>query len=92
LNSIQAVGDGGKIEIRAYVENEMAVLIIKDNGPGIKPDDLKMIFRPFFTTKEKGSGLGLALVKKYINHLNGDISVESEYGKGCEVKIVLPIN
>ncbi len=91
LNSVQAVDKGGRIGIKNFKEGDSAVIVIKDNGKGIKPEDMQMIFRPFFTTKEKGTGLGLALVKKYINQLGGDIRLESEYTKGCEVRIYLPL-
>ncbi|MCX7959299.1 MAG: ATP-binding protein [Deltaproteobacteria bacterium] len=91
LNSVQAVSDKGLIEIKCSKEGERAVVTVKDNGTGIKPEDMKLIFRPFFTTKEKGTGLGLALVKKYINQLGGDITVESEYLRGCVVRIYLPL-
>lgn len=91
LNSIQAIELKGKIDIKMKRENNFVVVSIKDNGKGIKAEDMNMLFRPFFTTKEKGSGLGLALVKKYLLHLGGDIKIESEYQKGCEVNIYLPV-
>ncbi len=91
LNSIQAVERQGMIEIRDYRDENRIVVIIKDNGMGIKSEDMKMIFRPFFTTKEKGSGLGLPLVRKYLLELGGDIEIKSEYKNGCEVRIYLPV-
>ncbi|MCX7944940.1 MAG: ATP-binding protein [Deltaproteobacteria bacterium] len=91
LNSVQAIEKDGKIEIESFKAGESVVVSVRDNGIGIKPGDMKMLFKPFFTTKEKGSGLGLALVKKYINQLGGDIIINSEYTKGCEVKIYLPL-
>ncbi|MGB9600416.1 MAG: ATP-binding protein, partial [Myxococcota bacterium] len=91
LNAIQAIENSGWIEIKISCDKKMAVVTFKDNGSGIKPEDLNMVFRPFFTTKEKGSGLGLALVKRYLLHLGGDIQIESEYLKGCEVRIYLPL-
>jgi len=89
LNAIQAVDSNGIIEIEVAEEKSLVYIRIKDNGMGIKEEDMKNIFKPFFTTKEKGSGLGLALVKKYLNALNGDIQINSVYGEGCEVRISL---
>ena len=89
LNAVQAVDSGGIIEIELWEERDSSMIRIKDNGKGIREEDMKNIFKPFFTTKEKGSGLGLALVKKYLNALNGDIQINSVYGGGCEVRISL---
>lgn len=93
LNSVQAIETAeGKVEILSYKDSDNVVIKVSDNGIGIKPEDMKNIFKPFFTTKEKGTGLGLPLVKKYINQLGGKIEIESEFGKGCVVKIYLPLS
>lgn len=67
------------------------IITIKDTGSGIAPENLKKIFTPFFTTKEKGSGLGLFLVNSHIKNLGGYIEVESELGKGTTFKIYIPL-
>ncbi|MGM0599652.1 MAG: ATP-binding protein [Candidatus Rifleibacteriota bacterium] len=67
-------------------------IIVKDNGPGISPKELKKIFEPFYTTKEvgKGTGLGLAIVYGVIQKHNGLINLKSELGEGAEFEVYLP--
>ena len=101
LNSRQAMQDNGSIIIRA--ENQKwngsdsrvsqcscVRLSIRDNGPGISEEILGNVFDPFFTTKSNGSGLGLAIVYSVIKKHDGNVSVISEKGKGCEFIIYLP--
>ena len=94
-NSIEAVPDDGeiKIKLRRSQDNKepLAELIIEDNGCGIDKENLEKIFKPFFTCKEKGIGLGLSLVKKIIDLHKGKIEVESEPGKGTVFSIFLPL-
>lgn len=71
-------------------EKEGVEVAIEDDGPGIPSDQHTEIFRPFFTTKAQGSGLGLALAKKMINAHGGAISVSSSPGKGCIFRIRFP--
>ena len=66
------------------------MLKIEDNGKGIRKKDLKQTFNPFFSTKTKGSGLGLYVVKKIVEEHNGEITVESKPGEGTKVEIKLP--
>jgi PAS domain S-box-containing protein len=65
-------------------------LTIEDNGPGIPQDDVPRIFTPFFTTKDRGTGLGLALVQKAVALHDGQVEVESEQGSGARITLVLP--
>ena len=67
------------------------VVTVRDNGDGIPPARIPMLFTPFFTTKGKGSGLGLANVKKIIDHLHGTIEVTSEVGVGTTFTIRIPV-
>jgi two-component system sensor histidine kinase HydH len=94
-NSIEAVQNDGEIEIKlrkAQDNKEPKVeLVIQDNGCGISKENLEKIFKPFFTSKEKGVGLGLSLVKKIIDLHKGKIEVESEPGKGTVFTIFLPL-
>ena len=62
---------------------------VEDNGKGILPDVLERIFVPFFTTKKNGSGIGLSLCKQIVMNHGGEISVESEDGRGTAVEIKL---
>jgi PAS domain S-box-containing protein len=99
MNAAEAMPDGGSIDINAYKKlvpelssSEPAnVIEIADTGVGIAPDDLEKIFEPFFSTKlkEKGTGLGLVVVKAFIDENNGKIFVDSELGKGTAVRIFL---
>ena len=71
---------------------EFLVITVKDNGLGILDSVLEQIFVPFFTTKQKGSGIGLSLSKQIIVNHGGDIEVFSQENDGCEVVCRLPIN
>jgi signal transduction histidine kinase len=63
---------------------------VRDNGPGIHPDVIDKIFNPFFTTKDKGTGLGLALSKKVVDAHGGSIEVESSVETGTEFVLTFP--
>jgi len=97
INAIDALEeDSSKNEktifIRAEEQKDNVLIIIKDNGIGIKQDELNKVFEPFFTTKKvnKGTGLGLSIVYNIVNLLNGNIQVESQPGKFTTFKITLP--
>ncbi len=99
-NAVQAMPNGGEIGVElkeeaitsgsAKIESEMAVLKISDTGVGMSPITKEKLFTPFFTTKERGTGLGLSTVKKIVEAHKGYIQVESELGKGTIVQISLP--
>ncbi len=83
---------GGKITIRTRIpEPGWVELDIGDAGAGIPPDVLDKIFAPFFTTKARGTGLGLAVVRKVIDRHKGRVDVESQVGVGTTFKLYLPI-
>ena len=94
INAIQAIPKKGEIEIKtekASLRGEPAIkLIIEDSGIGITEKDFNQIFDPFFSTKEKGSGLGLSIVYKLVEAHQGEIKVESKEGKGTKFVIFLP--
>ncbi|XHH09910.1 MAG: PAS domain-containing protein [Candidatus Bathyarchaeia archaeon] len=90
-NAIQAMPNGGQLKIDAYQENDNISIVVADTGVGI-PDEVKAkIFSPMFTTKAKGQGLGLAVVKRLIEAQGGSISFESKVGVGTTFRIKLPI-
>jgi signal transduction histidine kinase len=64
--------------------------VVRDNGPGITPKQIKDVTRPFYTTKKRGSGLGLSIVSNIIDEHRGSLSVRSAPGSGTEVSITLP--
>jgi signal transduction histidine kinase/CheY-like chemotaxis protein len=86
-NAVQAMPQGGLLTVAATRSDEDMVLTLKDSGAGIPPEILPEIFHPLFTTKAKGMGLGLAVVKRLSEAQGGDISVESEMGIGTTVVI-----
>lgn len=80
----------GTIEVSISLNGEYAVLSILDSGNGLSEQDTEKVFRPFYTTKSGGSGLGLYLCKSIIEEHNGDIDITSKMAKGCLVTIKLP--
>jgi len=94
INAIQAIPKKGEIKIKTektLLKGEPAIkLIVEDSGIGIPEKDLNQIFDPFFSTKEKGSGLGLSIVYKLIEAHQGEIKVESKEGEGTKFVIFLP--
>jgi two-component system sensor histidine kinase HydH len=89
-NALQAMPEGGNLDITADVSRRNVIITVKDSGHGISPADLPRIFEPFFTTKARGTGLGLALCRKTVEEHGGEIRVASEEGKGTSVSIILP--
>ena len=71
----------------------MIVTKIKDNGSGIRPQDLPHIFEPFFTTKApgQGTGLGLSVSRRIIENMGGDIEVQSAHGQGTCISVIIPV-
>lgn len=101
MNAVEAIDGSGEIRIKIYRTSlpghlsgqSCCVIEIADTGEGISKDDLSKILEPFFTAKKdgKGTGLGLSVSKMIIDNHGGDLVIESELGKGTNVKIVLPL-
>jgi two-component system NtrC family sensor kinase len=97
LNSIQAIdasaaaAAAGEIQVRLEPRGSFVAVTVRDNGRGIAPEHLGNIFRPFFTTKGQGTGLGLSLAHRIVEDHGGRISVTSQPGKGTEIVIELPL-
>ena len=82
-NALDAIPEGGRVEVTAALERQRVVVRVADNGPGI-PDEVRAhLFEPFFTTKPvgKGTGLGLDIVRRLVSHNDADIDVESRPGR-----------
>ncbi|MCM3569164.1 ATP-binding protein [Neobacillus mesonae] len=91
-NAIEAMTEGGVIKITAVPnEEEKVVVSIKDEGCGIKEEDISNLLVPFYTTKKGGTGLGLVVTNQIIKDHHGDLKLESTFGKGTEVTVTLPI-
>ena len=91
LNALQAIDKDGKIAVTIRQQGKTAVIEVADNGRGIAPEHLPNIFRPFYTTKGEGTGLGLSLARRIVEEHHGRIDVTSTPGKGSSFAVVLPL-
>src|SRR5262249_51359134 len=91
LNACQAMPTGGTLRISCEgIRGHRVAITIADSGVGIKPEHLQRIFDLYFTTKPKGSGIGLSMVYRTVQMHDGEIEVESTPGAGTTFKVVLP--
>lgn len=92
INAINAMKDGGRLSVRGYKEESSVKIEVKDTGHGIAKENMGRIFDPFFTTSAtgEGTGLGLWLTYEIVKNYNGEISVESETGKGSTFILSFP--
>jgi signal transduction histidine kinase len=90
-NAVQAMPDGGEFSVHAYADADDVVISVQDTGVGV-PEELKdKLFTPLFTTKSKGQGFGLAVVKRLVESLGGSVSFESEVGNVTKFIVRLPM-
>ncbi len=96
INALQAMNHQGELHVKTRLVRQSGVktvrIIIKDNGPGISPEVLSKIFKPFFSTKSQGTGLGLAIAYRIVEQHGGKIHAESKVGVGTSFVIELPLN
>jgi len=91
-NAIQAMPKGGRLTLScAAAPNRRVRVRVEDTGVGIAPENLTRVFELYYTTKERGTGLGLSMVYRTIQIHNGDIDVESTVGVGTSFIVVLPL-
>jgi signal transduction histidine kinase/PAS domain-containing protein len=88
-NAVQAMPKGGKLMVQAHRETDAVVIAVKDTGVGIREDAKDKLFTPLFTTKSKGQGFGLAVVKRLTEALGGTVTFDSQEGKGTTFTIRL---
>ncbi|HUV33287.1 MAG TPA: ATP-binding protein [Candidatus Desulfaltia sp.] len=91
-NAIESIHVEGEVKVTLRREEDAIVLRVSDQGRGISPEVISQLFKPFFTTKPGGMGLGLAFCKRTVEAHGGTIKVESEEGKGTTATITLPVN
>lgn len=92
LNAVQAMPEGGILKIETSPDEKQYLEIrISDNGCGIKEKDQDRVFEPFYTTKESGTGLGMAIVNRIVESHMGKIRIKSKPGKGTDCIVLLPI-
>ncbi|MDP2209916.1 MAG: ATP-binding protein [Bacteroidota bacterium] len=91
INALQSIDTNGKISIRTLNHNSSVQIVISDSGKGIDAKQLDKIFKAFYTTKHKGTGLGLTITKRIVEQHRGEINFESEPGIGTTVTINIPI-
>ena len=91
IDALDSVAEGRRIEL--FIENghRRATVRLRDNGCGIPADKIERVFNPFFTTKEKGTGLGMAIAKKIVEAHEGTNDIVSEAGRGSEFVVTLPL-
>ncbi len=94
LNAVQAIdgGGAGTVRVRVGSREGCASVLVSDSGRGISPQNLPNIFRPFFTTKGNGTGLGLSLARRIVEEHHGRIEVTSVVGKGSQFEVLLPFS
>jgi len=89
-NALEAMKDGGRLRIAVEGEGDSVCLIVEDNGPGIPPDVRDKVFQLYFTTKERGSGIGLAMTYRAAQLHNGTVEFVSETGRGTTFRLTFP--
>jgi two-component system sensor histidine kinase AtoS len=89
-NAVEAMPDGGTLTVRSRRDREL-VIIMKDTGSGVPREQYRKIFLPFFTTKDTGVGMGLALTHKIITAHGGRVEVESKEGSGTMFTVIMPM-
>jgi two-component system, NtrC family, sensor histidine kinase HydH len=92
INAMQAMPGGGIIHVNIHSDDPSVTIVIEDEGEGIPEDLLEKIWDPFFTTKAKGTGLGLGIVKNIVESHEGSVSITNKPDAGSRVTIALPVN
>ena len=91
LNAVQAIEGAGAVRVAVFERGDSAVITVSDTGRGIDPEHLPNIFKPFYTTKGEGTGLGLSLARRIVEEHHGRIDVASTLGKGTTFTITFPM-
>lgn len=89
-NALEAMPEGGSLQIHSLMRDGHVVLEVGDTGPGIPADIRDRIFSPFFSTRGKGAGLGLAMIRKIMDDIGGDVTLASREGEGTRISLLMP--
>ncbi|MFZ6016885.1 MAG: sensor histidine kinase [Nitrospirota bacterium] len=92
LNAFQAMPAGGDLTVSTEASDNRFSIIIEDTGIGVSKENLPKVFEPFFSTRNTGLGLGLAMTKRVVEEHSGRVDFKSEEGRGSTVTISLPIS
>ena len=92
LNAVQAIEGAGVVRVMVFAHNEVVGITVSDTGHGIPAEHLPNIFRPFYTTKGNGTGLGLSLARRIVEEHHGRIEVASTSGEGTTFSVLLPMH
>ena len=92
LNAVQAIEGPGVVRVEIGFRDDCATVTVSDTGRGIPEPQLAQIFRPFYTTKGNGTGLGLSLARRIVEEHHGRIDVTSAVGKGSQFEVLLPLS
>jgi len=91
-NAMQAMTRGGTLTLQTWEGSDSVWVSVADNGGGIPQEQLKRLFEPFYTTKERGSGLGLMIVQRIVRAHGGRVELESQVGRGTTFRVGLPLH
>nr|WP_236588065.1 HAMP domain-containing sensor histidine kinase [Tumebacillus amylolyticus] len=89
-NSVEAIRQGGRIEVRAHRNGDCVQVTVIDNGEGMTAEQVERLGKPFYSTKEKGTGLGLMVTFRIVEAMSGTLTFESEKGRGTQATITVP--
>jgi len=91
-NALQAMPQGGRLEVNCSLHDRQLEIAFQDTGPGLTPEEMDQIFQPFYSTKEgaQGLGLGLPICQKILARYDGRLAVESQRGQGATIRVLLP--
>jgi signal transduction histidine kinase len=90
LNAVQAIDGAGTVTVAISSKEDCAIITVSDTGRGMTEQQQSQIFRPFYTTRSNGTGLGLSLVRRIVEEHLGRIEVTSNVGKGSTFEVQLP--
>ena len=89
-NSVEAMPEGGLLEVSTKLDDDKCRVVIADTGPGIAPENVPLVFLPFFSTKERGMGLGLTTAKRILQQHDGDLELIEGHEGGAAFTMTLP--